>query len=164
MKINKKYSSRHQLLKTLQERKDEKWAPDNIDIRDTALEFDKLTENSRLQETDVIQQIQYLINEKEINETEFEYCRRYYSISDTGTAAYYDQKHLTKGRKEYRDNIYDVLKNVSTFVLLLLAVITFIGNWISNSRKNQEIENIRIDLKHLKDSLRSEKEKIIEKK
>jgi len=64
MKINQKYTNRHELLKTLQKRKDEKWAPDNIDIRDTALELDKLTENSGLQETDVIQQIRYLINEK----------------------------------------------------------------------------------------------------
>lgn len=164
MKINQKYTSRHELLKTLQTRKNQKWAPDNIDIRDTSLEFDKLTENSGLQETDVIQQIRYLINEKEINEAEFEYSRLYYSISDSGTAAYHDQKYLTKGRKEYLDNIYDVLKNVSTFILLLLAVITFIGNWISNSRKNQEIENIKIELKHLKDSLHSEKEKIIKKK
>lgn len=157
MKINKKYSSRHQLLKTLQERKDEKWAPDNIDIRDTALEFDKLIENSGLPETDVIQQIRYLINEKEINETEFEYSRCYYSLSGSGTASFHDRKHLSKGRKEYLDNMYDVLKNVSTFILLLLAVITFIGNWISNSKKNQEIENIKIELKHLKDSLHTEK-------
>lgn len=64
MKINPKYTSRHELLKTLQARKDQKWSPDNIDIRDTSLEFDKLTENSGLPETDVIQQIRYLINEK----------------------------------------------------------------------------------------------------
>lgn len=61
------------------------------------------------------------------------------------------------------DNIYDVLKNVSTFILLLLAVISFIGNWVSNSKKNQEIENIKIELKHLKDSLHNEK-KIIDNK
>jgi len=164
MKINPKYTSRHELLETLQKRKDEKWAPDNIDVRDTALEFHELAENSGLKETDVLQQIRYLINEKEIYETEFEYSRWYYSISDAGTAAYHDQKHLAKGRKEYLDNIYDVLKNVSTFILLLLAVITFIGNWISNSRKNQEIENIKIELKNLKDSLHTEKEKIIGKK
>jgi len=157
MKINQKHTSRHQLLKTLQKRKDEKWHPNNIDIRDTALEYHKLAEKSGLQEDDLIQQIRYLVNEKEINETEFEYSRYYYSISDAGAAAYHDKKHLNKGRKEYLDNIYDVLKNVSTFILLLMAVITFIGNWVSNSRKNQEIENIKIELKHLKDSLHNEK-------
>ena len=112
---------------------------------------------SGLQEDDLIQQIRYLVNEKEINETEFEYSRYYYSISDAGAAAYHDKKNLNKGRKEYLDNIYDVLKNVSTFILLLMAVITFIGNWVSNSRKNQEIEKIIIELKHLKDSLHNEK-------
>lgn len=157
MKINKKYTSRHQLLQTLQERKDDRWSPNNIDVRDIALETHKLLDKSGLRETDLYQQLQYLVNEKEIKETEFDGFRWYYSISDAGTAAYHDQKHLSKGRKEYLDNIYDVLKNVSTFILLLMAVVTFIGNWISNSKKNQEIEDIKIELKNLKDSLRNEK-------
>lgn len=157
MKINPKYTSRHQLLKTLQERKDEKWSPDMVDIRDIALPYHKLESSSGLSENQVVEQIQYLINENEIIKKEIKYDWYYY-ISDMGSASYYDSKYPSKGKKEYLDNIYDILKNVSTFLLLLMAVITFIGNWVSNSKNNAEIEKIKTELNQLKDSIQNEKQ------
>jgi len=130
-----------------------------LDISDIALTFTELVGECRLSESEVMQQIHYLKNENEIIEEEIlnDY---YYFISQTGTASYYDQKYLTKGKKEFWENTYDILKNFSMFILLLIAIITFAGNWISSKKTSSEIDIIKKEIKELKDSININNDKI----
>lgn len=163
-KIDQKFTNRHKILKTLHQRKKEKWSPATTDVRDIGLSYYQLTTTPRHKGKQINKEIQYLINEKEIIEEEIQYDDYYYCISNSGTASYYDRKYITKGKKEYRENIYDILKNISTLLLLIMAVITFIGNWISNSKNKCEIENIKTELKQIENSINAKSNKTIQTK
>ena len=150
----KKYRNRHLILKTLQDRRQEGSGPNMLDISEVALTFTELVKESQLTESEVVEQIHYLKNENEVIEEEIinDY---YYFISQAGTASYYDHKYLTRGRKEFWENTYDVLKNLSTIILLLIAIITFAGNWISSKENSVEIKALKTEMRQLKDSIKT---------
>ena len=156
---HKKYRNRHLILKILQDRRQEGEGPNMLDMSEIALTFAELVNECRLSESEVMKQIHYLKNEDEIIEDEIldDY---YYFISQSGTASYYDQKYLTKGKKEFLENIYDFLKNLSMIILLLIAIITFAGNWISSKNNSSEIGILKKEIKELKDSININNEKI----
>jgi hypothetical protein len=152
----KKYRNRHLILKTLQDRRQEGEGPNRLDISEVALTFSELVEKCRLTESELVEQIHYLKNTDEVIEEEI-INDFYYFISQAGTAAYYDNKYLNKGKKELLENTYDVLKNLSTIILLLIAIITFTGNWISSKDNKSEIDTLKFELKQIKDSIRINK-------
>ena len=154
--MNKKYRNRHLILKTLQDRRQEGEGPNMLDMSEIALTFSELVEKSRLTDSELVEQIHYLKNADEVIEEEI-INDFYYFISQAGTAAYYDKKYLNKGKKELLENTYDVLKNLSTIVLLLIAIITFTGNWVSSKDNKSEIDTLKFELKQIKDSIRTNK-------
>lgn len=152
----KKYRHRHLILKTLYKKRKSHGEPDIIDISDIGLSFDKLSEISKLRESEVLQQLYYLKNEKEILEKILEEKishTSYYYISQAGIASYSDDKYLTKGTKEFWENTYDVAKNLSTLILLIFAIITFAGNWKASKKNENEIETLKLELKQIRDSI-----------
>lgn len=154
----KKYLNRHQILKILVECRIDNESPNNLDERDICLNWTELVERSNLSETEIIQQIYYLKNENEIIEKEFDMCNSNYHISRIGMASYYDKKYLNQGKKEYLDNIYDLLKILSTFILLIIAIITFINSWIVSGENKSEIEILKNEVFKLKTQIGIEKD------
>jgi len=157
MILKKKYINRHEILRTLLVRRKDNESPNNLDERDIALNWTKLVEKSNLSETEIIQQIYYLKNENEIVETEFDEYNFYYHISRTGMVSYYDKKYLNQRKKEFADNIYDVLKILSTAILLIFAIITFRNNWIISNKNESEIEILKKEVLKLKNQIETEK-------
>lgn len=158
MILKKKYINRHEILRTLIVRRKDNENPNNLDVRDIALSWRKLVEKSNLSETEIIQQIYYLKNGNEIVETDFDEYNLYYHISRIGMASYYDKKYLNQRKKEFEDNIYDVLKILSTAILLILAIITFRNNWIISNKNESEIEILKKEVLKLKIQIETEKD------
>lgn len=147
----KKYRNRHHILKTLEDFKVNEARIDATDWMELSLDFPQLVTKSNLTEQEVIEQLQYLINEKEIHEEELRPLDSIYIISKAGTVAYYDKKYLNLGFREFLNNSYDVLKNLSTAILLFFAVISFTTNHIETKKNKTEIENLKNEIKNLKE-------------
>lgn len=145
----KKYTNRHIILKTLEEH----YRINYIEIDDWilyGLDFSELVSKSNLTEQEVNEQLHCLINEKEIIDEELRRLDILYIISPAGIAAFYDKKYLDIGRKEFLNNSYDILKNISTAILLILAVYTFASNFIENRKNKIEIESLKHEVRELK--------------
>ncbi len=151
--LKKKYKNRHQILRALLLHRNEKESPNNLDEIDFALTWSKLVEKSRLSETEIRKQIYYLKNENEVVEKETEYDNFYYYISGKGRVSFYDKKYIEQRRKEILSDVYDILKNISTSILLFFAIITFTNNWIIDSKNKSEIEILKKEVLKLKNQL-----------
>jgi hypothetical protein len=144
----KKYQDRHIILKTLEEHYQINRA--NTDWIEMGLDFSELVSKSNLKEQEVSEQLHFLVNEKEIVDEELRHLDILYIISGAGKAAFYDKKYLVIGRREFLDNCYDVLKNISTAILLIFAVVTFTTNLIEARKNKLEIESLRNEVNQLK--------------
>lgn len=146
--IRKKYVTRHRILETLQIYHDENWSPDCNEM-DISMSYTELIKHSKLSEVEVRKQLPYLEREKEINYFEIDYSA-YYIISKNGTVDFYDKKHYNVGRKLFNEEIYGMLKNISTILLLVIALITFVINLIDTRNNKKELENLKIEIKNIK--------------
>jgi hypothetical protein len=149
MFINKKYRNRHLFLKTLQLYFEENDRPDLYTFEEISLTFPKLVELSNLTEKEIYGQIDYLEKEGEINIEHTEHFSTFYFISRNGTIAYYDKKYLNLGKKEFLNDAYDILKNISAIILLVIAIISFIINFLDTRKNKKEIEQIKVKLEKL---------------
>lgn len=148
----KKYRIRHAILKTLEHHRTNAKRNDLTDWMEEALDFSELVAKSHLTEQDVSEQLYYLINEKEIFDEELRPLDIIYRISSTGIAAFYDKKYLNIGMREFLNNSYDILKNISTAVLLIFAIVTFVSNYLETKKNKNEIELLKNEIKDLKRS------------
>ena len=146
--IRKKHILRHRILKALQKNYNEHWTPDLGDI-DVSLSFTELVEKSYLNEKDVREQLPFLKKENEVGYIEIDYSSYYY-ISTEGTVSFYDKKHHITGRKLFLEEIYDWVKNISTILLLLIAIITFIINLIDTRNNKKEIQILKNEIEQMK--------------
>ena len=94
----------------------------------------------------LLDSLHYLTTTKEIHCT-MELENSKYLILQDGRAAYIENKYRSLGRKEFRDYIFDILKIISTTVLLLIAVYTFIQNIYETKQNKKDIEKIKTDIK-----------------
>ncbi|MEN5231522.1 hypothetical protein [Sphingobacterium faecium] len=113
------------------------------------LSFMEVVQKSNLTEKEVYREIDYLEKEKEIHIDEINYST-YYLILKQGSVSYFDKKYLELGRKNFRDNLFDNLKIISSFILLLIAVITFIVNLLETRKNRTEIEKLKNEIIILK--------------
>ena len=58
----------------------------------------------------------------------------------------FEKKFLTEGRKEFRNSFDQKLKIISTIILLIIAITTFIINIIQTQNNKKEIENLKFEL------------------
>jgi len=149
MFINKKYRNRHLFLKTLQLYFEKNDRPDQHTFEEVSLTFSKLVELSNLTEKEIYEEMDYLEKEGEINIEQTEHFSTFYFISRNGTIAYYDKKYLNLGKKEFLNDTYDILKNISAIILLVIAVITFIINFLDTRKNKKEIEQIKVKVEKL---------------
>lgn len=150
--MHRKYKNRHKILKALQNKYAQDYRPDIVVINEIELTFTELVTSTNLTEQQVYEQIDFLIKEQEVSENEDNFSSNY-RITKKGTVAYFDSKYLCLGRKEWRTNIYDWIKTISTIVLLLIAIFSFALNIIDARKNETEIDKIKIELQKMKDSL-----------
>jgi hypothetical protein len=146
----KKYRNRHIILKTLEDYRVNNARLDSTDWMELSLDFSELVAKSNLTGQEVIEQLQYLINENEVHEEELRPLDYVYIITKIGTAVYYDKKYLNIGMRQFLNDCYDVLKNLSTAILLIFAVVSFMTNNIEIKKNKVEIESLKNEIKKLK--------------
>jgi hypothetical protein len=145
----KKYRNRHIVLKTLEEHYRTTYI-ESTDWIEYGLFFEDLVSKSKLSELEVNEQLQCLINEKEVVDEELRHLDILYIISPAGRSTFYDKKYLDIGKREFLNNSYDVLKNISAVILLIIAITTFITNFIDTRKNKAEIESLRNEISKLK--------------
>lgn len=146
--INKKYKNRHIILETLQRRYEEVYNPTMQD-GELEIDFKHLVEYSKLTNNEVYEQLDYLHLENEISIDEIQF-QIYYIILRNGSKAYYDKKYITIGIKEFHNNFYDILKNISSVILLIIAIITFILNSFATIKLKEQVSKLQIEVQTLK--------------
>ncbi len=149
--MKSKYLNRHKILKTLYKKRIKEESPNTINTVELSLTFSQIAINSNLPEAKIIEQIEFLINEKEISKIE-ESFDTYYFITDKGSISYHDEKYLDNGEKEFWTTSYDIIKTISTLVLLIMAVIVFILNFLDTKQNKKDIDVIKTELQNIKDS------------
>jgi len=152
MFIRKKYINRHKILKALQLSYNNNYRPDDFDTSAIELSWTELTGATGLGEEEVLAQIDVLLINDEIFNNEINFNSSYL-ILQRGTTAYYDEKYLTIGKKEFKENLYDKLKLISGAVLLIIAVLTFAKNFIVTERNSEEIEVLKGEIQDLKSQI-----------
>lgn len=151
MFIKRKFRNRHKILEALQIQYNKNHLPDALSV-DMELSWGKLTEACGLNDKEVLEQIDFLLISDEIYNNEIDYNSSYL-ILQKGTTAFYDKKYPNMGIKEFKDDLYDILKLVSGFVLLLITIITFTKNIMTTERNSREIQNLKMDVQNLKSSM-----------
>ncbi|MGE7774158.1 hypothetical protein ACQKLP_05510 [Chitinophaga sp. NPDC101104] len=141
--IKKHYKIRHKILETL-------YLLDNETTCAKEIHFNEIYK--RLPHTDkiyLLDNLQFLIDAKEIT------CNKKYDdslflILGNGRSAFIERKYLIEGRKKSLEHIYDNLKVVSTAVLLIIAVSTFLVNIMQTQENKNQINQVKTRIDSLK--------------
>lgn len=152
MYIKRKFINRHKILGALQTRMNESYRPDILDSAEIELSWGELRDASGLTESEILEQIDFLLTSEEICNNEVNFSSSYL-ILQKGTTSFYDKKYLNIGKKEFKDDLYDILKLFSGFILLAIALITFARNIMITEKNSKEIENLKNEIKILKISI-----------
>ena len=147
MSIANHYKIRHLLLKTLLEYDDKFEASSSISERQIHFR-DICKKIPQFDSVYVLDNLDYLQSKGEIYCSK-EFDNSKFTIISNGRHAYLEKRYLTEGQKEFRNLFDQRLKIISTIVLLLIAVATFIVNIVQTQKNKYQIEQIKSDLKKL---------------
>lgn len=149
MLVLKKYQHRHKILKALQNYRQLKEHPNMVDSIDIELSFSDIVERTGLTETEVFQQLDYLYREDGVFINIQDFTTKYF-ITRNGSISYYDNKYISIGRKELITNTFDITKTLSTIILLIISVYTFLYNLNVTRDNKYEINNLKLEIQQLK--------------
>lgn len=76
-----------------------------------------------------------------------------------GSVSYFDKSHLEKARKVWIDNAYDIGKTISVFVLLIVAVWSFVMTVINTQKNKEGLDQVKIELQKIQTDLKVLNEK-----
>lgn len=117
--------------------------PDVILERELALTFSAIGSKTGLSDEVVSNHLYILKEVGDIRLFEEDDYNEYYIITTAGIAAVHDGKYLEIGKKEFGLEFDNVLKRVSTIILLLIAIITFIFNLVQTYKNKTEIDQLK---------------------
>lgn len=155
--MKEKFRIRQSILKTLFDKHMQSDIVNASHISEISLTWSQLINNNDFSETKIAEQIQYLINQNEIQEKEEDQHMFFYRITNIGKASYHDNKYLEQGKKESKENYFNNLRNWSTTILLIIASVTFIINIFMIYKNNSDTQEIRNELNKLKKEINQEK-------
>lgn len=101
----RKFTVRHDILKTLNKKYQEGYTPNTIFPSDIGLNWTQLIEKSQSSESEISSQIDYLRSNKEIFIEEDNSFEEFYVITLVGIAAVSDEKYLVGAKKEFLKKI-----------------------------------------------------------
>jgi uncharacterized BrkB/YihY/UPF0761 family membrane protein len=150
--MDKKYKVRHALLGALQARLSKFGDVSHLsrkEIQHLQMTPEAVSSVTGYLKTDLINQADYLLLLEEVSiyrtGSNIEM-----SILAPGSVAYFDSKYLQEGRKVFWSNLFDVAKTISTVVLLIFAVITFITGILRSQRTEEDIRGLKQEVETLK--------------
>jgi len=143
MPMKKKHLVRQKILESLQSKLSIYDGQEHLGNIELTLK--ELANVSNLTEEQVLQQVDYLSEIQEIN-ISWSQGVQSFIILKNGTISFFDKKHLYKGRKEFWNDTYDVIKTLSAAILLIIAVTTFVMNIFDTRQNRKDIETIKAEL------------------
>lgn len=144
MFIKKHYQVRHKILQTL-------FDYDNsfdiaVPTNQKLLHFNEICKKlNQFDKIFLLDNLNYLQTTKEIYCT-MQFDNSSFAIIGLGRDSFIERKFLTEGRKEFRNSFDQKLKIISTIILLLIAITTFVINIIQTQNNKKEIENLKLQL------------------
>lgn len=150
MLVTKTNKVRHLLLKILVR---EGAKHKQVDSNNNSIHFDNICEMlPKYNRALLLDNLDYLQSNK------FIYCSMQFDnskfhILSNGSHAFNEKKFLREGVKEQMNYLYDIVKNVSVIVLLIIGVWSFILNFSQTRRNTKLIEQQSEQIKAIKDSL-----------
>lgn len=147
--MQKKYRIRHAILGALQAKLSKFDLVAEVDEEEIQLTLNELTSITRYPQKEVLNQVDYLLMQKEVHISRIESGIKVL-ILELGSAAYFDSKYPQEGRKVFWNSLFDVAKTISTIVLLIFAVITFITGLLRSQRTEDDIRKLKEEVEVLK--------------
>lgn len=153
--VKKHFRARHQILKLLYFY-DDKFPP-NASLSEKQLHFNEIAAAlNHFEKGFVLDNLDYLQRIKEITCTQ-EFDNSKFTILGTGRDSYIENRYVKEGIRNRLDLFYDFLKNVSGVLLLIIACYTFLLNIFQTQRNKAEIEDLKLQIIHLRKSVSSQK-------
>lgn len=150
--MNKKYKVRHALLGALQARLSKFDYVSHLSqaqVEQIEMTLEALSGVTGYPKTDLLNQADYLLLLKEVNISRERSDIRLLILAP-GSVAYFDSKYLQEGRKAFWNNLFDIAKTISTIVLLIFAVITFITGILRSQHTEEDIRQLKQEVENLK--------------
>jgi hypothetical protein len=152
MFITKTNKIRHQLLEILVEYGNKKPA---VDLTTDSIHFDLIC--SKLPSYDrafILDNLDFLQSNKLIY-CSMEFDNSKFHILSNGNHAYNERKFLREGIKDQMNYIYDIVKNISVIVLLIIGVWSFFINLNQTRQNSTKIDKQEVRIKAIEDSIRN---------
>ena len=148
MFIKRHYKVRSAILRILAEYQD-KFSLD-VKAKERLMHFSEIKKHlQQYGKNYLLDNLQYLTDTNEI------YCSMElddskFCILKEGRISYIEEKYVLLGRNELRNYIYDVLKIISTAILLFIATYTFIQNIYQTQLNKKDIKQLKEELHKIK--------------
>lgn len=145
MFIEEKYKIRHKILEALQTRNSQLKGNGNPQIEEIELTLEEMSDQLNIPIESIHKNTGYLSEIGEIylnrDKDQLKFC-----ITKKGIISFYDKTHIIKGRKEFWNNTYDIVKTISAIIFLIIALFTVILNIIDTRQNKREIDSLKNDL------------------
>ena len=150
MFITKTNKIRHQLLGILV-KADTKTG--NVDIKANSIHFDQICKQlPKYDRAFVLDNLDFLQANKLIF-CSMQFDKSKFHILSEGNHAFNERKFLREGVKDQMNYLYDIVKNISVIVLLVIGVWTFFVNMNQTKKNSNTIERQEKRIRTLEDSL-----------
>lgn len=149
MLIPKHYRLRRLLLKLLVEH-DEKFAASEA-MKARQIHFDDICQKlPQFDRAYLLDNMDYLRLKDEIY-CSLEFDNSKFAIISNGRHAFLEKRYLVEGSKEFRNSFDQKLKIISTIILLLIAVATFVINIVQTQQNKNQIEQLKTEVQKLQE-------------
>ena len=126
-----------------------------VDLQAGSIHFDQICEQlPKYDRSFLLDNLDFLQTSKLIY-CSMEFDKSKFHILSNGSHAYNERKFLREGVKDQMNYLYDIVKNISVIVLLIIGVWSFVLNLAQTRRNTRMLEKQQAEIKALKDSLMS---------
>lgn len=155
--MKKHFKVKHQILQILAKHQDS--FPLEIQANNRLLHYNEIEKKiSYVNKSFLLDTLHYLTTTKEIHCT-MELDNSKFLILENGRNSFIENKYQSLGRKELRDYIFDIIKIISTIILLTIAVYSFVQNIYVTKQNKSEIEKLKTDIQKLQQPILPKKGK-----
>jgi hypothetical protein len=145
MVINKKFKIKHEILELLLNKSQTRAHERDFEIHTSEI-FKQL---KKYKEDEVWKGLAFLTNRTEIGCNEKGRDSNFYILAK-GEISYFERTYLELGEEKWWTITFNKLKTISTFILLIFAVYTFIANLTITSRNSNQLEKTIDSIKEIK--------------
>ena len=145
--MKKHFKIKHQILQILSKYQDS--FPISTSATDRMLHYSEIEKKiPHVDKNYLLDILDYLTATKDIY-CSMEFDNSKFLILPGGRVSYLEGKYPSLGSKESRDKLFDILKIVSTAILLLIAMYSVVINIYETKQNRKDLENIKTNIEKL---------------